>query len=200
MKKARLPDTPQQALWRAAHERRDASFDGVFFICVRTTGIYCRPICPARMPNPENVSFVATANEARAAGYRACLRCRPDAAPKSPAWIGTQAVIQRAIRLIEAGTLDGETLDVFAERFGIGTRHFRRLFVMHAHQTPHAYAQATRVRKAQHLLADKSLSLADIAADSGFKSVRRFQAVMKSALGRTPRDVRRTVRSEPENV
>jgi methylphosphotriester-DNA--protein-cysteine methyltransferase len=191
MKKNRIPDTPLEAVWRAAHERRDAQFDGVFFICVKTTGIYCRPICPARMPKPENVSFAATAAQARAEGYRACLRCRPDAAPQSPAWNGTLAVVQRAIRLIEGGTLDSESLDVFAERFGLGTRHFRRLFVLHSGQTPRAFAQTVRVHKARQLLADSRVSLTDIAVHAGFRSVRRFQAVIKSALGKTPRDFRR---------
>jgi methylphosphotriester-DNA--protein-cysteine methyltransferase len=200
MKTTPLPDAPQQAVWRAAHERRDRAFDGVFFICVRTTGIYCRPVCPARMPKPQNVSFVAAAAEARAAGYRACLRCRPDAAPGSPAWNGTQAVVQRARRLIEAGTLDKESLETFAARFGLGSRHFRRLFVMHAGQSPHGFAQSLRVRKAETLLAANALSVTDVAADAGFKSVRRFQAVMKSVRGKAPRDVRRVAADRAANV
>src|SRR5687767_10446800 len=115
---------------------RDPRFDGKFFIAVTSTGIYCRPICPSRSSKSANVRYYATAAEAAEAGFRPCLRCRPEAAPGSSAWLGTSAVVRRALRLIEKGALDGGSLPALAAELGIGTRHLRRLFLQHVGASP----------------------------------------------------------------
>ena len=133
---------------------RDARYDGRFFTCVKTTGIYCRPVCPARPPKFENCTFVATAAAARAAGYRPCLRCRPERSPESDGWRGSSATVSRALKLIDAGALDGDDVDVasLAERLGVGDRQLRRLFRRHVGATPVAVAQTRRLLLALQLL------------------------------------------------
>src|ERR671912_2391425 len=108
---------------------RDPRFDGKFFIAVKTTGIYCRPICPSRTSKSRNVRYYATAAAAAAAGFRPCLRCRPEAAPGTPAWLGTSSVVSRALRLIGEGALDEDSVDRLADRLGVTSRHLRRLFL-----------------------------------------------------------------------
>ncbi|HRJ63509.1 MAG TPA: Ada metal-binding domain-containing protein, partial [Brevundimonas sp.] len=120
----------QEACYRAVLTR-DARFDGRFFGCVKTTGIYCRPVCPARTPKRENMSFVVSAAAAEEAGFRACLRCRPETAPDMGAWRGTSNTVSRALALIEAGALDEGDVDALAGRLGVGERHLRRLFRQH---------------------------------------------------------------------
>src|SRR5579864_1563681 len=110
-----------------AVEARDARFDGLFFTGVRTTKIFCRPVCPARTPHRKNVEFFANAASAQAAGYRPCLRCRPEVSPDLPAWSGTSATVNRALRLIEEGALDQGSTEQLAERLGVTDRHLRRL-------------------------------------------------------------------------
>ena len=110
-----------------ARQSRDPRFDGRFFIAVTTTGIYCRPICPARAPKDEHVRYFHTAAAAEAAGFRPCLRCRPEASPGTPAWFGTSGVVSRALRLIGEGALDREAIEKFADRLGVTSRHLRRL-------------------------------------------------------------------------
>src|ERR1700736_5841985 len=107
---------------------RDPRFDGKFFIAVTSTGIYCRPVCPSPTSKSSNVRYFATAAAASEAGFRPCLRCRPEAAPGTPAWMGTSAVVRRALRLIDAGALDGASVDALASRVGVGARHLDRLF------------------------------------------------------------------------
>src|SRR6185295_6876549 len=114
-----------------ARKSRDPRFDGRFFIAVKTTGIYCRPICPARAPKDENVRYFPTAAAAEAAGYRPCLRCRPEASPGTPAWFGTSGLVSRALRLIGEGALDADGVERLADRLGITARHLRRLFLQH---------------------------------------------------------------------
>src|SRR2546426_4170293 len=121
--------------YRAA-KSRDARFDGRFFTAVKTTGIYCRSICPARTPLRQNVRFFACAAAAEEAGFRPCLRCRPESAPGTPAWLGTSATVERALRLIEAGALDGDGVESLAARLGVGPRHLRRLFTEHLGTSP----------------------------------------------------------------
>src|SRR6185503_1642882 len=125
----------QRVCERAARSR-DARFDGRFFIGVVTTGVYCRPICPAPAPRRENVRYYPTAAAAAAAGFRPCLRCRPEASPGTPAWLGTSAVVSRALRLIGEGSLDADGVDALAGRLGMTARHLRRLFVQHLGATP----------------------------------------------------------------
>src|SRR6187549_926601 len=119
-----------------ARRSRDARFDGKFFIAVTTTKIYCRPICPARSPKDENVRYYPTAAAAQAAGFRPCLRCRPEASPGTPAWFGTSSLVSRGLRLIGEGALDGAGVDRLADRLGVTARHLRRLFLQHLGATP----------------------------------------------------------------
>jgi AraC family transcriptional regulator of adaptative response / DNA-3-methyladenine glycosylase II len=174
-----------------ALKSRDARFDGRFFICVATTGIYCRPVCPARIPLIRNITFLPTAAAAQQAGYRPCLRCRPECAPGVPAWRGTAAVAGRALKLIADGALDDAGVDALAERAGIGARHLRRLVRTHAGASPVELARTRRILFAKRLIAETSLRITDIAYASGFRSLRRFNAEMSAALGRAPRDLRK---------
>src|SRR5690242_14193037 len=137
-----------------ALQARDPRFDGRFFTAVRTTGIYCRPICPAPTPKAVNITYYACAAAAEAAGYRACLRCRPQAAPGPPAWMGSSAVVSRAMRLIAADALDDDDVEALASRVGLGARQLRRLFAEHLGASPAQVARARRVHFARALLDD----------------------------------------------
>src|SRR5437773_7088556 len=125
-----------QRMCDRARRSRDARFDGRFFIAVTSTRVYCRPICPARAPNDEHVRYFPTAAAAEAAGFRPCLRCRPEASPGTPAWVGTSGLVSRALRLISEGTLDEGGVDALANRLGVTARHLRRLFLQHLGATP----------------------------------------------------------------
>lgn len=173
---------------------RDARFDGRFFVGVRTTGIYCRPICPSRTPKRENVGFFASAPAAEAAGFRACLRCRPAACPSSPAWGGTATVVTRGVRLIREGALDEAGVEELASRLGVGERHLRRLFLEHLGATPVEVAQSCRAHHARSLLEETALSIADVAFASGYRSVRRFNTCMREAFGQSPTALRGAAR------
>ena len=175
-----------------ALETRDARFDGQFFTAVRTTGIYCRPVCPAPRPKPENVIFFRCAAAAQEAGFRPCLRCRPELSPDAPAALGTSATINRALRLIGDGALDDATVDDFAARLGIGERHLRRLFLEHVGASPLTVAQTRRILFAKKLIDETSLSMTDIAIASGFGSIRRFNDAFAATYNRSPRELRRT--------
>jgi AraC family transcriptional regulator of adaptative response / DNA-3-methyladenine glycosylase II len=179
---------------RSARLSRDPRFDGKFFIAVRTTRIFCRPVCPARSPKEENIDYYPSAAAALQAGFRPCLRCRPESWG-TPAWDGTSTTVARALRLIEAGALDGDSagsrVDALAERLGIGSRHLRRLFLQHLGATPIAVAQAQRLLSAKKLIDETQLPLATIAIASHYGSVRRFNAAFRSTYGRSPRDLRR---------
>src|SRR6266496_5632688 len=170
---------------------RDPRFDGKFFIAVTSTGIYCRPICPVRSPKRSNIRYYPTAAAAAAAGYRPCLRCRPEAAPGTPAWLGTLAVVRRALRLIEEGVLDQDSVDELADRLGIGPRHLHRLFVQHVGASPIVVAQTRRLHVAKHLLDETELPITEIALAAGFGSLRRFNSAFHQTYGRAPRDLRR---------
>src|SRR6266446_7175308 len=170
---------------------RDAAYDGLFFIGVRTTRIYCRPVCPARPAKSENVVFFPTAAAAERAGFRPCLRCRPEAAPGSPAWRGTAATVLRALRLIEQGALDEGSVADLAAILGIGPRHLTRLFLEHVGASPSAAARTRRVQLAKMLLSDTRLTVADVAFAAGFQSIRRFNAVFRETYRRPPSAIRR---------
>lgn len=177
---------------------RDPAYDGRFFTGCRTTGIYCRPVCPVRPALPRNVSFFPSAAAAEAAGYRPCLRCRPEAAPFSPAWLGSRATVERAARLIaEEGALDGDeaTVEMLAARVGVGARHLARLFGKHLGATPVQVAKTTRVQRAKRLLDDTDVPMTEVALRAGFHSLRRFNAVFSEVYRRSPTEVRRTRRS-----
>jgi AraC family transcriptional regulator, regulatory protein of adaptative response / DNA-3-methyladenine glycosylase II len=174
-----------------ARVSRDPRFDGKFFIAVTSTGIYCRPICPSPTSKNANVRYYATAAAAAEAGFRPCLRCRPEAAPGTPAWLGTSAVVRRALRLIEDGILDEGPVDALAARLGIGSRHLHRLFVQHVGASPIAVAQTRRLHFAKRLLDETSLPMTQIALAAGFGSVRRFNDAFRTTYGRAPRELRR---------
>jgi AraC family transcriptional regulator, regulatory protein of adaptative response / methylated-DNA-[protein]-cysteine methyltransferase len=175
----------------AARLRRDTNFDGLFFTAVRTTRIYCRPICPARPAASRNVSFYPSAAAAEAAGFRACLRCRPEVAPWCPAWKGTRTTVERALKLIADGALDRSNVSSFAARLGVGSRHLLRLFRQHLGATPIEVATTLRVQRAKQLISDTNLSMTAIAFQAGFTSVRRFNAVFAAAYSMPPSAIRR---------
>jgi AraC family transcriptional regulator, regulatory protein of adaptative response / DNA-3-methyladenine glycosylase II len=184
-------DLDDDACYRAL-QTRDARFDGRIFVGVHTTGIYCRPICPARTPKRENVSFYPTASAAQEAGFRPCLRCRPESSPDLAAWRGTSNTVSRALALIGEGTLDREAIDVLAERLGVGERQLRRLFRQHLGASPIAVAQTRRVLFAKQLIVETKMPLAEVAMASGFGSIRRFNATFHALYKRPPRELRRS--------
>jgi AraC family transcriptional regulator, regulatory protein of adaptative response / DNA-3-methyladenine glycosylase II len=175
---------------------RDTRFDGRLFTGVLTTGIYCRPVCPARVPNTANVTFYPSAAAAQEAGFRPCLRCRPETAPDTPAWRGTSATIGRALRLIEEGGLDESPVSRLAMRLGLGERQLRRLFLKHVGATPIAVAQTRRILLAKQLLHETQLPMAQVALASGFGSIRRFNEVFQALFNRPPSDIRRSIAPE----
>jgi len=174
-----------------ARRSRDARFDGRFFIGVTSTGIYCRPICPARAPKDEHVRYFPSAAAAEAAGFRPCLRCRPEASPGTPAWLGTSGLVSRALRLISEGALDDDGLERLADRLGVTARHLRRLFLRHLGATPLDVALTRRVHFAKKLLDETTLAFHQVALASGFGSVRRFNSQIRRTYARTPTELRR---------
>lgn len=177
-----------------AMEARDARFDGIFYVAVSTTGIYCRPVCTARTPRRDRCSFYTTAAEAEKAGYRACLRCRPELAPGAGG-TGTVDALPRlvadAARLIEAGYLDEHSVDELAAHLGVTARHLRRATEHELGVSPVELAQTRRMAMAKRLLHDTTLGLTQIALTSGFGSVRRFNAAFAERFGRPPSALRR---------
>ena len=178
-------------VYERARLSRDARFDGRFYVGVRTTGIYCRPICPANPPKSENITFYPTAAAASEAGYRPCLRCRPECAPGTPAWSGTSTTVQRGLRLIADGALDDGNVELLADRLGVTSRHLRRLFTRHVGASPLAVAHTQRLHFAKRLIDQTTLSMQDISVAAGFGSVRRFNDTFRNTYGRTPRELRR---------
>jgi AraC family transcriptional regulator of adaptative response / DNA-3-methyladenine glycosylase II len=188
---ASLMDMDRTACYRAI-STRDARFDGRLFIGVKTTGIYCRPICPARTPKFENVSFYPSAAAAQEAGLRPCLRCRPETSPDLAFWRGTTNTVSRALALIEAGGLDEADVEGLANRLGVGARQLRRLFHKHVGASPIAVAQTRRVLLAKQLIHETSLPMAQVALAAGFNSVRRFNETFLDLFGRSPATLRRS--------
>jgi AraC family transcriptional regulator of adaptative response / DNA-3-methyladenine glycosylase II len=179
---------------RAACDRarlaRDPRFDGLFFIGVKSTGIYCRPICPARPPRPENIVYYPTAAAAASAGLRPCLRCRPETAPNTPAWNGTSATVARAMHLIRQGALDSGSVQDLAARLGVGARHLRRLFQQHIGATPKTIANNQRLLFGKRLVVETDMTITQAALAAGYGSLRRFNAAFRKHLGRTPSQLR----------
>ncbi len=184
----------EERLYRAM-ESRDARFDVRFFICVKTTGVYCRPICSARTPMRKNVRFAPTVAAAEADGFRPCKRCRPEAAPGSPAWLGTPAVVSRALRLVSGGFLDDHDVPALADRVGIGERQLRRLVQEHLGAPVLSVAMARRAHFARRLLDETDLPMTEIAFASGFGSVRSFNQAMRKTFDGSPSELRRRRRS-----
>jgi AraC family transcriptional regulator, regulatory protein of adaptative response / DNA-3-methyladenine glycosylase II len=180
---------------------RDPRFDGKFFIAVHGSGVYCRPICPSPTASEKNVRYFLTAAAAAEAGFRPCLRCRPECSPGTPAWIGTPNTVSRALRLIaESGLEDG--VEGLAEQLGVGSRHLRRLFVRHLGATPISVAQTRRLHFAKNLIDQTQLPMQDVAIAAGFGCVRRFNAAIRKTYKRTPSQIRRLSRHAgdlPEN-
>ncbi|MGH7386767.1 MAG: AlkA N-terminal domain-containing protein, partial [Candidatus Rokuibacteriota bacterium] len=183
-------DLDPEACYRAI-ATRDARFDGRLFIAVKSTGIYCRPICPARTPKRENLAFYPSAAAAQEAGFRPCLRCRPETAPDLGVWRGTSNTVSRALALIEKGGLDGADVEALAERLGVGERQLRRLFRRHLGASPIAVAQTRRVLLAKHLIHETRLPMSEVALAAGFGSIRRFNETFQRLFGRPPSTLRR---------
>ncbi|HEX9305487.1 MAG TPA: AlkA N-terminal domain-containing protein [Thermoanaerobaculia bacterium] len=181
---------------------RDARFDGKFFIGVLGSGVYCRSICPAPTAKEKNVRYFASAAAAAEAGFRPCLRCRPESSPGTPAWLGTSNTVSRALRLIGESGLEDGGVELLAERMGVGSRHLRRLFLRHLGATPSAVARTRRLHFAKKLIDETTLPMSQIALASGFGSVRRFNAGIREVYHRTPTQIRRLARQtaiQPEN-
>ncbi len=174
----------------AVVKSRDRRFDGVFYIAVRTTGIYCRPSCPARTPLLRNVSFHRTAAAAQAAGYRACKRCLPDATPGSPDWDVAATVAGRAMRLIGDGVVDRDGVDGLARRLGYTPRHLSRVLTTELGAGPLALARTQRAQTARVLVETTDLAFADVAFAAGFASVRQFNDTMREVYDATPTQLR----------
>ncbi|MFI5906662.1 AlkA N-terminal domain-containing protein [Dactylosporangium sp. NPDC051541] len=187
---------------RKAATSRDSRFDGVFVTAVKSTKIYCRPSCPAIVPKRENVRFLPTAAAAQREGFRACLRCRPDAAPGSPDWDVRGDVVGRAMRLIADGVVDRGGVPGLAGRLGYTERHLHRMLSAEVGAGPLALARAQRAQTARVLIETTGLGLADIAFAAGFGSVRQFNDTIREIYGRTPSQLRerRTLADTDEGV
>jgi AraC family transcriptional regulator of adaptative response / DNA-3-methyladenine glycosylase II len=183
--------------WRIcsrARLSRDPRFDGKFYIGVLGSRVYCRPICPAPTAKEKNCRYFPSAAAAAEAGFRPCLRCRPESSPGTPAWQGTTTTVSRALRLIGESGLEDGGVESLAERLGVGSRHLRRLFVRHLGATPIAVAQTRRLHFAKKLIDETNLPMNEIAIASGFGSVRRFNAGVHKVYHRTPTQIRRLAR------
>lgn len=190
--------------WRAcsrARLSRDPRFDGKFFIGVKGSRVYCRSICPAPTAKEKNCQYFPTAAAAAEAGFRPCLRCRPESSPGTPAWLGTSSTVSRALRLIAESGLEDGGVEALAARLGVGSRHLRRLFLRHLGATPIAVAQTRRMHFTKKLIDETGLPMSQIALASGFGSVRRFNAGIRKFYHRTPTQIRHLSRQEiqPEN-
>jgi AraC family transcriptional regulator of adaptative response / DNA-3-methyladenine glycosylase II len=172
-------------------ESRDPRYDGVFFIAATSTRLYCRPSCPARQPKRANVRFYPTAAAAQSAGFRACKRCRPDAAPGSPDWNWRADRVARAMRLIADGAVDREGVPGLAKRLGFSERHLRRLLAEQVGASPVALARAQRANTARHLIESTAMPFAEVAFAAGFQSIRQFNDTIRDVFASTPSEMRR---------
>ncbi|HUB00949.1 MAG TPA: AlkA N-terminal domain-containing protein [Terracidiphilus sp.] len=194
-------ELPAREVCYRALESRDARFDGLIFVAVSSTGVYCRPVCPARTPKFEHCRFYCSAAAAQEAGFRPCLRCRPEIAPDLASWRGTSNTVSRALALIAEGALDGRenSVEKLAERLGVGGRQLRRLFLQHLGASPVSVAQTRRVLFAKQLIHDTRMSMAEVAEAAGFGSLRRFDETFRRLFQRPPRDLRRrSAAAEPD--
>ncbi|MGI9251948.1 MAG: DNA-3-methyladenine glycosylase 2 family protein [Pseudohongiellaceae bacterium] len=179
-----------------ARQSRDPRFDGRFYVGVLTTGIYCRPVCPVRVPRKENILLYPSAAAAAAAGFRPCLRCRPESSPGTPAWSGASWKVSRALQLIDGGFLDDGSVDELATQLGVGARQLHRLFQTHLGASPVEVAQTRRLHLAKKLIDETDMPLFDVCFAAGFGSVRRFNAVFSNTYARSPRELREKSRSK----
>lgn len=179
-----------------AMRANDSRFDGRFFVGVRSTGVFCRSVCPARLPKLENCTFFLSAAAAQAAGYRACLRCRPELAPAvgvlaSPVEGSSAAVVARALRMIELGALDEGSVVALAARLGVSDRTLRQQFAQHVGTSPRQVAKTRRLLFAKRLIDETSLSMTEVAISAGFRSIRSFNSAFLASYGRAPSTMRR---------
>lgn len=188
-------ELPDRKVCYRALQSRDARFDGLLFVGVTSTGIYCRPVCPARTAKLKNCRFFGSAAAAQEAGFRPCLRCRPETAPDMASWRGTSNTVSRALALIADGALDGDgaSVEILAERLGIGERQLRRLFLQHLGASPIAVAQTRRVLFAKQLIHETQMPMTEIALAAGFGSVRRFNEIFLDLFHRPPSALRQRV-------
>lgn len=193
-----LPLMNDDTLYKAMLAR-DHRFDGLFYVGVKTTGIYCRPICPAK-PKRENVEFFSSATIAEEKGYRPCLRCRPESAPQSPVWMGKSAIVQRALRVIATTTTFDLKEEAFAEKFGVSARHLRRLFMDELGQTPKKIYDSNRLGFARKLIVETGLPMTAVAMTAGFSSLRRFNDAFKKRFHRAPRELRLAKKTAEKGV
>ena len=186
-------ELPDREICYRALQTRDSRFDGLLFVGVTSTGVYCRPVCPARTPKFQHCRFFGSAAAAQQAGFRPCLRCRPETAPDLASWRGTSNTVSRALALIAEGALDGDEASVerLSDRLGIGERQLRRLFLKHLGASPIAVAQTRRVLFAKQLIHETRIPLADVAMAAGFSSVRRFNEIFRALFHRPPSALRR---------
>ncbi len=178
-------------IFESARLARDPRFDGRFFIGVKTTGVYCRPVCKVRMPQARNITFFRSAAAAAEAGYRPCLRCRPESSPGTPAWSGTSTTVSRALRLIGEGALDDAGITELSDRLGVSPRHLSRLFQQYLGVSPMTIAQTRRLQFAKKLIDETQLNMTSIAFSSGYGSVRRFNDHFKKVYSRSPASLRK---------
>ena len=186
-------ELPDRSICYRALQSRDPRFDGLLFVGVTSTGIYCRPVCPARTPNFQHCRFFGSAAAAQEAGFRPCLRCRPETAPDLASWRGTSNTVSRALALIADGALDGNgaSIEKLSERLGVGERQLRRLFLKHLGASPIAVAQTRRVLFAKQLIQETRMPMTEVALAAGFGSVRRFNETFRGLFGRSPSTLRR---------
>jgi AraC family transcriptional regulator, regulatory protein of adaptative response / DNA-3-methyladenine glycosylase II len=178
------------SIWWQALYSRDQRFDGRFFIGAATAKIYCRPICPVPFARVNNLVWFSSAAAAETAGYRPCRRCRPETSPGTPAWLGTSAIVSRALRLISEGALDESSVEDLASRVGIGSRQLRRLFVEHLGASPVKIAITHRVHFARNLIEGTDLPITKIALSAGFTSIRQFNHAVRAICGQSPTELR----------
>lgn len=197
-------ELPNRKICYRALQSRDARFDGLMFVGVTSTGIYCRPICPARIPKFENCNFLSSAAAAQDAGFRPCLRCRPETAPDLASWRGTSNTVSRALALIAEGALDGKgnNVEKLSQRLGLGERQLRRLFLQHLGAPPISVAQTRRVLFAKQLIHETRMPMNEVAMAAGFDSLRRFNETFRELFHRTPSALRwkNSVRDEEKDV
>ena len=188
---------PSADICDRARAAKDARFDGLFFTAVRSTGIYCRPVCPAPTPKRQNISYYPTAAAATAAGYRPCLRCRPELSPETNVR-GGESLVQRALAMIAEGALQEASIETLAGRIGVSDRQLRRIFLEHTGATPIAVHTTRRLLLAKQLLTETSLPVTQVALAAGFQSLRRFNAAFLEGCGMAPTAIRRQ-RTEAPN-
>ena len=187
---------PQHAAWHDAVDRRDPSYDGVFFVAITSTKIYCRPVCPSRLARRENRRFFLTGADAEAAGFRACRRCRPELAPGNAPLDAVPRLAQHAVAQISGGALNGRSVLALAHSLGTSERHVRRALGREVGASPFRLALAYRLRAATDLLAGTRHSITHVAYESGFQSLRRFNAAFRQHFQMSPSEWRQRAARE----